>query len=74
MKNQEPSEDTLNRWHQDPNNWKWGFIYYNPDDRRILVLKRLKWTGLTFNFAHRVSHVILILILIMVLVLIMVKH
>ena len=41
---------------EDYNSWKWGFIYYNPDDRKIMVPKR---TGLgwTFNFARPLAYV-----------------
>ena len=51
MDNQ-PDNDTWNRWKNDPNNWKWGIFYYNPEDKRLLVLKRHEWMGMTFNFAH----------------------
>jgi len=44
------------------NPWKWGFIYYNPDDSRVWVPKR---TGLgwTFNFAQPLSYVWLVAII-----------
>ena len=38
-------------WRHDPNNWIWGMFYYNPEDRRILPPKRIKWMGWTVNFA-----------------------
>lgn len=43
MNNIEPSEN--------PQFYKWGVFYYNPDDERILVPKRVKAMGWTFNFA-----------------------
>lgn len=43
MNNTEPSEN--------PQFYKWGVFYYNPDDERILVPKRVKAMGWTFNFA-----------------------
>ncbi len=74
MGTEDPDEETLNTWHNDPSNWIWGFIYYNPQDKRILVLKRVRWMGITFNFGHRVSHLILVLILIMIVILIKFGH
>ena len=47
-----PDKETLERWHKDPNNWKWGFLYYNPQDPRGVVPKRIEWTGWTINFAN----------------------
>lgn len=35
-----------------PENWKWGTIYYCAEDPRVMVPKRLRWTGWTLNFAH----------------------
>jgi len=34
-----------------PENWRWGAFYYNPDDPNFLVHKRLG-AGFTLNFAH----------------------
>jgi uncharacterized membrane protein len=48
----EPSEETLNRWHNDPDNWTWGIIYHNKHDKRIIVPKKIRWMGMTLNFAH----------------------
>jgi hypothetical protein len=36
----------------DPGNWKLGFIYFCPQDPRILVPKRVHWLGWTINFAR----------------------
>ncbi len=35
--------------------YKFYFFYYNPDDPRLFVPKRLQWTGWTLNFANPVS-------------------
>ena len=43
MNNIEPSEN--------PEFYKWGVFYYNPDDDRILVPKKVMTMGWTFNFA-----------------------
>lgn len=49
----QPTNEQIEKWHKDPNNWKWGGIYYNPEDPRIMVDKRIKWMGATINFAHK---------------------
>jgi uncharacterized membrane protein len=35
--------------------WLWGIFYFNPDDKRILVPKRIKWLGWTLNMSNPVS-------------------
>lgn len=66
MKN--PSEEQLEQWHKDPNNWKLGLFYYNPDDERLFPPKRMKWAGWTVNFANPksiVAFVVLVAILLL---------
>jgi len=65
----EPDQETLNRWHQDPDNWKWGVFYYNKEDKRLLVLKRSMWMGLTFNYAHPLAIPVTLSIFLMIIVL-----
>ena len=43
---------------QDEEHWRCWFFYCNPDDDRILVPKRHKWMGWTFNFAHTQSYML----------------
>lgn len=50
-----PDRETLERWHNDPKNWKWGIFYVNPEDPRILPPKRIGWMGWTVNFGNRAS-------------------
>jgi uncharacterized membrane protein len=53
MNDIEPSEN--------PQFYKWGVFYYNPDDERVLVPKRIRFMGWTFNFAKpEVYHFIFI--------------
>ncbi len=61
MKN--PDHETMEQWHKNPNNWKFGVFYYNPEDKRILPPKRIKWMGMTINWANTTSVVITILFL-----------
>jgi uncharacterized membrane protein len=55
-----PSKETLDKWHNDPNNWKWGLFYYNKEDNRLLVDKRNPNLGGTINFAHPKSYLFFI--------------
>lgn len=55
-----PSKETLDNWHKDPNNWKWGMFYYNKEDKRLLVDKRNPNLGGTINFAHPKSYLFFI--------------
>ncbi len=41
----------------------WGIFYYNPDDSRILVPKRIPWLGWTLNFARPGSIIIFTVII-----------
>jgi uncharacterized membrane protein len=50
-------------WRKDPQKWKWGIFYYNPDDVRILPPKKNPAMGWTINFANRQSVLLFILIL-----------
>jgi uncharacterized membrane protein len=61
---EKPSKETLEKWHKDPNNWKWGCIYYNKEDQRILPPKRIPWMGWTINFANSKSVVLFVAILV----------
>jgi hypothetical protein len=64
--------DFICYYMQDPvddiRNYKYG-VYYNPDDPRIIVRKRLRFLGFTFNFARRTSYLALALILAFILLL-----
>jgi hypothetical protein len=43
---------TLDKLWSDPANWHGLGFYSCKDDPRIMVPKRIKWTGWTMNFAH----------------------
>ena len=45
--------------------WKWGVIYFNPDDPALMVEKRFG-IGWTLNFAHRGAWIFMGLILLLV--------
>jgi uncharacterized membrane protein len=60
---EKPSKETLEKWHKDPNNWKWGMFYFNKEDHRILPPKRIEWMGWTVNFANPASVAIFLVIM-----------
>jgi uncharacterized membrane protein len=43
----------------DPDNYKWGIFYFNPQDSRVILPKRNPYMGLTLNFANPYSYLIL---------------
>jgi uncharacterized membrane protein len=47
----------------DPSNWKWGLLYVNKKDPRLIVPK-LSSFGWTFNFASPYSYITMILIIV----------
>ena len=61
---EKPSKETLEKWHQDPNNRKWGSFYYNKEDHRLLPPKRIAWMGWTVNFANPKSVALFAVILV----------
>jgi uncharacterized membrane protein len=65
--NEKPSEETLENWHKDPNNWKLGIFYYNKLDKRIFPPKKLRAFGWTVNFANPFSILAILAIIIVVL-------
>ena len=46
------TKEELETLWADKNNWLWGAIYYCKNDPRLVVPKRIKWTGWTMNFAY----------------------
>lgn len=54
-------ENNKDQMYNNPQNWKLGFIYFNPQDPRIILFKRIKGFGFTFNFAKPLTYVILLL-------------
>ena len=53
----------------DTRNYKFGVFYFNPDDDRRIVPKRIKPFGFTLNFAHKDSILSLLAILIAIIIL-----
>jgi uncharacterized membrane protein len=44
----------------DPEKYKWGLFYYNPEDKRAVVPKRNMGLGYTLNFAQPLAWVLII--------------
>lgn len=49
----DPDKKTAEKWKKDPKNWIWGLFYFNKDDKRIFVSKKIEWMGTTLNFANK---------------------
>ena len=47
---------------EDPLNYKWGVFYFNKNDIRIVVPKRAKVLGWTFNFAKWQSYAFMVVL------------
>ena len=63
-KDNDPDKETSERWKNDPKNWNFGgFIYYNKEDKRLFVSKKVEWMGTTLNFANPKWILYMILIL-----------
>jgi len=46
------TKEELEKLWGDKNNWLGFAIYYCKNDPRLVVPKRIKWTGWTMNFAY----------------------
>ncbi|MFA6570039.1 MAG: DUF5808 domain-containing protein [Bacteroidota bacterium] len=53
---------------KDPNNYKWGIFYFNPQDPRLFLPKRNKVLGWTVNFANPYTCLLVFLIAVLVIV------
>lgn len=53
-------QNEFDRMRNDPDNYKWGIFYFNPQDPRFIVPKRIQYMGWTLNFAHPYSYLIVI--------------
>ena len=65
--NNKPSQETKDKCHSDPNNWKLGILYYNKEDKRIFPPKRSR-LGWTVNFANPKSVFALVVLFIVILI------
>ena len=49
----------------DNSHYIWNTFYFNKEDRRILVPKRVRWFGFTVNFAQPGTYLVLLIILLL---------
>mgnify|MGYP003544703277 CR=1 FL=1 len=68
----EPSEETKNKWENDPKNWIWGMFYYNPKDKRSYFPRKPKELGWHANYAD--PNNIIIIALMVAIILVLIKH
>jgi len=64
-----PTKETIENWHNDPSNWKWGIFYFNKADKRLFPPKRNSYLGWTVNFANPISIIVLIILVAVLLIL-----
>lgn len=69
MKTEQPSDQQLKAWQNDPSNWILGLFYFNRKDKRIMAPKRISALGWTLNFANPYAFPALGLILLILLLL-----
>jgi uncharacterized membrane protein len=67
MKRSKLDKELLNAMSSDPDNWKWGLVYVNKKDPRLIVPK-LSSLGWTFNFASTYSYITMILFVVIAIV------
>lgn len=61
------TQEELEELWRDPGHWRAVFIYDCLEDPRLIVSKRIHWTGYTINFAHPMAIPVLIGMLLAVL-------
>lgn len=49
----------MNESLNNPEKYKWGIFYYDPEDSRVFVPKNIQWLGYTVNFANPLTYLIL---------------
>jgi uncharacterized membrane protein len=54
------NQENEDKKHADLRHCKFGILYFNKEDRRIIVPKRIGFLGWTLNFANPIVYVILI--------------
>ena len=61
------TQEELEELWRDPGRWRAFFFYHCANDPRVIVPKRIRWTGYTINSAHRMAIPVLIGMLLAVL-------
>lgn len=63
MNEERDNKETLDSWTKNPDNWKFGFFYFNPLDKRLMPPKKNPRLGYTINFANKKSVLLFILLI-----------
>ena len=61
MENTDQENDS--NWHKDPNNWVYGIFYFNREDKRVFLPKKVESMGITINFANPKSILAVVIML-----------
>ncbi len=59
----------LNTEHRNPEHYKWGLFYFDPNDPAMIVPKRNWGMGWTFNFGNKSTYLLIVGIVAIVIVL-----
>jgi uncharacterized membrane protein len=57
----------MNNQTDNPENYRMGFIYFNKNDKRVIVPKQDRLRGYTFNFANPITYLLIIGIIVVIL-------
>jgi uncharacterized membrane protein len=49
----------MNEPLNNPDKYKWGFLYFDPKDSRVFVPKSVNWMGYTINFGNPIAYMVL---------------
>jgi len=57
-------QNKFDKMRSNPDNYKWGFFYYNKKDKRFLMLRKTG-VGFSVNFAHPYSYLVILGIIVL---------
>lgn len=53
-------QNELDEMRKNPDNYKWGIFYFNPNDPRCIIPRRNIALGVSLNFANPYSYLIIL--------------
>ena len=59
---------------QNPENYKWNTFYFNRNDPRVFVQKRLPMMGFGLNFARSESYAVIIIMICLIILINTLNH
>lgn len=57
-------QNKFDKMRSNPDNYKWGFFYYNKKDKRFLMLRKTG-VGFSVNFAHPYLYLVILGIIVL---------